>query len=195
MLYCTVCCRAERIFVRLPVTVVHRHGCLKSVLHWNPECFVPQGGHSHVRGLCVVVPDHRSSLRTACPKDQWLLHPKVSKCQLQFQLNLAPASAPSRSPTTLCNGPSSHLRLPWYRRHAPGNLSYHSTALHLRRRACHPPGRSFLSHLTYDEGPRRGGAPGDSRAHRTPLCHRYHCSRETLRFGSCDWDKEILVAS
>lgn len=26
--------------------------------------------------------------------------------------------------TVLCSGRSSHLRLPWYRRHAPGNLSY-----------------------------------------------------------------------
>lgn len=69
------------------------------------------------------------------------------------------------------------------------------TALHFRRRACHPPGRPFLSHLTFDGGPRRGEVPGDGRAHRTPLCHRYHSSRETLRFGSCDWDKEILVAS
>lgn len=177
--------------MRLPVTVVHRHGCLKSVLHWNPECFVPQDGHSHVRGLCVVVPDHRSSFRTARPNGRWL-HPQVSKSQLQFQLNLASAQSPSPSPSPLRNGPSFHLS-------CGGTDSMHQvichTALHFRRRACHPPGRPFLSHLTFDGGPRRGEVPGDGRAHRTPLCHRYHSSRETLRFGSCDWDKEILVAS
>lgn len=113
----------------------------------EPRVLRATDGHSHVRGLPAVVPDHRSSLRTACPKGQWL-HPQVSKSQLQFQLNLAPALGPASAPapTPVCDGPR--------RLSCGGTDGMHQvichTALHFQRRACHlPGGRScHISHAT-----------------------------------------------
>lgn len=174
--------------MRLPVTVVHRHGCLKSVPALEPRVLRPTGGHSHVRGFVCGCARSSINFPDCIPKRSTAEPPS-------FQV---PAPVPADPAQTLtCAQWLFLLFLPglrWYRLDAQGNLSY-SKALHFQRRACRPPRRSFLSHLTCDEGPRRGEVPGGRRAHRTPLCHRYHCSRETLEFGSCDWEMGILVAS
>lgn len=141
--------------MRLPVTVVHRHGCLKSVPALEPQVLRPTGGHSHVRGFVCGCARSSINFPDCVPQKVNGCTPRVSKSQLQFQL-IDPAQTHNVREVVL----SSLLpELRWYRPDAQGNLSY-SKALHFQRRACRPPRRSFLSHLTCDEGPRRGEVPG-----------------------------------
>lgn len=139
--------------MRLLVTVVHRHGCLKSVLHWNPECFVPRCGRAHhVRGLvcgcarCQIT--HRIFPGCEPQKGRRAGTPRFPNFSAPVPAHLGPLDF--RRARNIFQGWYIGLslfspELRWHRRHAQGNLSYTSTGAALSTTCMSFPPRAVVS--------------------------------------------------